>query len=106
MEDTKVIPLKSYFERRGLERYDSKTPRGVIKYTMLHHESGVGFIYQVEYEQIHYLVFKERFYISKNIMGYCYPSEKDFMDGSAVNFNNLQDATELLNEWIEEYKNN
>lgn len=103
----KIIELRDKIVQKGLTRANDHESRGTIVYTKVKHKDGVGFIYEANYDgHIYYVVFKERMYVSQNIIGYCFASEHDFAVGDAFNYAKLSDAVEQLIAWDEEIKKN
>jgi hypothetical protein len=96
----KLIELKKEFTTKGVEREDSHQSRGTIIHTQLHYEENVGYIYSVNYDgNIHFLSFKERHFEMADVISVVFPGDYQFANGDAINFLNLQDAMNQLNEW-------
>jgi hypothetical protein len=99
----RIIELKKEFTTKGIEREDSHQSRGTIIHTQLHCEPGIGYIYSVNYEgNIHFLSFKERTFEMADVISIVFPGDYQFVTGDAINFLNLQDAINQLNEWKNE----
>jgi hypothetical protein len=98
----RLVELKKEFIRNGIETAEKIPVTKAIVHTQIYKEDGY-YMYQVNYSgHIHYVVFKEEFNESADMISVIYPSDLQFYKGTACNFTDAEDALAQIQEWKNE----